>query len=255
SRLLPFRDSIGLSKRRVDQAVRDAALDEEAREDLRAHPDQYRVPRVTASIVARAVASFVPLKAPEAKDIERAFQKARKEAGSAAADPAWVDSVRAGLPERIKQDRALDNAYRVLRDAASKLQKGEPAPRVALRTGGVTSSFTLYRGEPVSAPSLAEGAFLDSLYALRSGAVVGPRFARDSVFVVRVESLDPSYLPPYEAVREAARSNAFLARRAAIEREAKAHFQAHRADYVTKPKWIFDYVLFRKAAPESVSIP
>ena len=255
SRLLPFRDSIGLSKRRVDQAVRDAALDEEAREEVRAHPDQYRVPRITASIVARAIASFVPVKAPEAKDVERAFQKARKETGSAAASPAWVDSVRAGLPERLRQERALDNAFRVLRDAASKLQKGEPAPRVALRTGGVTSSFTLYRGEPVSAPSLAEGAFLDSLYALRSGAVVGPRFASDSVFVVRVESLDPSYLPPYEAVREAARSNAFLARRAAIEREAQAHFQAHRGDYLTKPKWIFDYVLFRKSTPESVSVP
>jgi len=255
SRLLPFRDSIGLSKRRVDQAVQDVALDEEAREEVRLHPDRYRVPRVTVSIVARALSSFALVKAPEAKDVERAFEKARKKAGSAAANPGWADSVRAGLPERISQDRARENAFRVLRDAASKLQKGEDATRVALRTGAVYSSFRLYRGEPVSAPSLAEGAFLDSLYDLRAGAVVGPRFAQDSIFVVRVESLDPSYLPPYEAVREAARSNALFARRAVVEREAEAFFQTRRGDYLTKPKWIFDYVLFRKAAPESVFVP
>jgi len=255
SRLLPFRDSIGLSKRRADQAVRDAALDEEAREEVRTHPDRYYVPRITVSVVARAVASFVPVKPIEAKDIERAFEKARKEAGSAAASPAWVDSVRACLPERLRQERARDTGFRVLRDAASKLQKGEEAQRTALRAGAAISAFTLYRGEPVSAPSLVEGVFLDSLYGLRSGTVVGPRFGGDSVFVVRVESLDPAFLPPYEAVREAARSNVLLARRVVVERQAEAFFQERRGEYLTKPKWIFDYVLFRKSAPESVSVP
>lgn len=255
SRLLPFRDSIGHAKRRADAAVRDAALDADAREEMTLHSDAYRVPRVTATILARAVSSLTPVKAPSAKDLNRAFERTRKEAGSSAESPGWSDSVRAALPGRISEERAREAAHRVFRDAAQALRGGQNAPRLASRVGAAHTSFTLYRGEPVSAPSLAEGAFLDSLYGLRSGTVVGPRFARDSVFVVRVESLDLSYLPPYEAVRASARSNAVLARRRAVEREAEAFFQTKRGNYLMKPKWIFDYVLFRKEAPESVDVP
>lgn len=255
SRLLPFRDSIGQAKRRADSIVRDAALDAEAREEVRLHPDPYRVPRITASILARAVSSFTPPKPPAAKEVDKAFEKLRKAAGAAAAAPGWSDSVRAGLPERMARDRTMENAFRALRDVADRLKKGEDASRLAPRSAAVHSSFSLYRGEPLAAPVLAEGAFLDSLYGLRPGAVVGPRFARDSVFVVRVESLDPAFLPPYEAVRTFARSNLLIERRRALEAEAESFFRAKRGDYLTKPKWIFDYVLFSKAAPESVPVP
>ncbi|HKQ19957.1 MAG TPA: peptidyl-prolyl cis-trans isomerase [Candidatus Eisenbacteria bacterium] len=255
SRRLPFRDAIGMSKRRADQALREAELDAAAREEVRLHPDAYRVPRLSASIVARSISSFAKEKPVTPKDIDRAYDKLRRAAKSRATDPGWSDSVRAALPEQIKRERVEQDAFHEFRDVASKLKKGEAASHVAMRVGRTLSTFTLYRGEPIAAPLLVEGAFLDSLYLLRPGSVIGPRFARDSVFVVRVESLDPSFLPPFEATRTAARSNALLARRAQVEREAEAFFQTRRGDYLTKPKWIFHYVLFRKAAPESVAVP
>lgn len=255
SRLLPFRDSVGFSKRRVDQGVRDAALDAEAHEEVRLHPDDYRLPRLTATILARAVSAYSTPKPPSSKEIDRALQKIRKEAGAAATAPGWSDSVRALLPDRIRQERTLQSGLREFGDVAARLTRGENASRVAPRVGATNSSFTLYKGEPVVAPSLVEGSLLDSLYDLRPGAVVGPRVARDSVFAVRVESLDPGFVPPFEAVRASARSNALLAKQRVLEAEAEKFFETKRGDYLTKPKWIFDYVLFRKAAPESVVVP
>ena len=112
---------------------------------------------------------------------------------------------------------------------------------------------SLYRGEPLPGPLLVEGALLDSLYTLRPGDVLGPRVKGDSAFVARVEALDPSYMPPYEAVRPAARAAAAERRRQRQEADAESYFREHHGDYRTPTRWVIDAVLFRKAKPQDVS--
>lgn len=255
ARLLPFRDVVGLAKRRADSALRDLAIDSLAREEARLHPETYQVPRLAATVLARSLESFEDRKPLSSKDVDRALQRRRREAGVPESDHAWTDSTRAALPERLRSERRLSAAFKGMRDAAGQLRKGEPAARVAARGQAAASSFELYKGEPMAAPLLVEGALLDSLYTLSPGDVAGPRVRGDSIFVVRVERLVSDFLPPFEAVRTAARSNALLARRRAIEREAEGFFQSRRGEYLTKPKWAFDYVYFRKEAPESVDVP
>ena len=116
-------------------------------------------------------------------------------------------------------------------------------------------AIDLYRGQPLAHPMLLEGAFLDSLYAMRPGTVIGPRPAQDSLFVVRIDRIDPAFVPPYEAVRQAANANAQLARRWALEKEAASYYEAHKDDFKTKPEWVFDYVYFRRPHADSVAVP
>ncbi|HEX7078697.1 MAG TPA: peptidyl-prolyl cis-trans isomerase [Candidatus Eisenbacteria bacterium] len=253
ARLQTFRDVAGLAKRHADAELRDAVNDSLAREEIRLHPETYTVPRVAATILARGLAGFMDERAISRKDLDRELKRRRKAAGVPESDRAWADSVRATLPERMRAERRDGAAFRTLRDAAKELRSGSP-DRVAARAGAGVESFELYRGQPPAAPMLVEGLVLDSVYALRPGDVFGPRFARDSVFVVRVDRLDPAFLPPYGELRTVARSNALLAQRQAQEQEAARYFAEHRDDYMTKPKWIFDYVLFRKVAAESVAV-
>lgn len=253
ARVQSFREAVGLAKRRADIELRDAVNDSLGREELRLHPEKYTMPRIAATILARPAAAYAEGKAISKKDLERELARRRKAARVPASDRAWADSVRAVLPERMRLERRDAAAFRAFRDVVKRLQKESPE-RVAGRDGAVVESFDLYRGQPIESPMLVEGAVLDSLYALRPGEVFGPRFARDSVYVARIDRVDPAYRPPYEAVRAAARSNALLAKREADVARAKGWFEGHRNDYMTKAKWVFDYVLFRKAPAESVAV-
>lgn len=254
ARRLPFREVVTQAKRKADAALRDDAVDSLAREEVRLHPETYAVPRVGATILARSLGSFNPGRAPSKKDVEKRLDRLRRRMNVSDTATAWKDSVRAAIPNQVRQERRLEAAFRTMRDAASRLARREDPTRVAARSGASASGFTLYRGGPPVAPLLVEGPLLDSLYTLRAGAVVGPRVKGDSVFVVRVELLDPSFLPPYEAISAAARTAALERRRERVVSESEAYFREHRGEYKTPTRWVLDYVFFRKIKPEEVSI-
>jgi parvulin-like peptidyl-prolyl isomerase len=254
-RRLPLSDVELQVKRKADSAVRDADLDSLARVQVREHPDDYAVPRVVADLVTRPIASFPAGKAPSSKDVKKALDRARKEAGVSDTALAWMDSVRAALPSRIESERRLDAATKKMKDAAKRLKKGDPVGRVAAKEHADAATLTAYRGEPPTAPRLVEGALLDSLYALRPGTVVGPLVVRDTIFVARVDSIDLRFTPPFEAVRADAREAALATKRSALESLAEGYFQEHRDDYLTPRRWVLDYVFFRRARPESVQVP
>jgi len=209
---------------------------------------------VGSSIVARALDSFDAGRPPSAKDVDKTLRRLREKAGVSDTARAWADSVRAELPHRMLAERRLEQARKTMKDVVSRLKRGEPAANVAARIRGSATSFESYRGEPPQAPRLVEGALLDSLYGLRAGAVLGPFVARDSVFAVRADRVDLDFTPPFEAVRAEARAAAVAAKRAAAEREAEGYFASHRQEYLTAPRWIFDYVFFRKASADSVDV-
>jgi len=254
ARRVPFSEAVPFAKRKADALVQDAALDSLARQEVRENPDPYYAPRLQASIVARSLDSFESGPAPTSKEIEKRLERMRKEQQIPEANRAWTDSVRPTLPAVILRERRVTSAMRSMKEAASRLQKRESAARVATRHAGVLSAFQLYRGEPPLRVSLVEGAFLDSLYALSPGAVVGPRVREDSVFVVRVEHLDFKFMPPYAAVEPAAKTAIIERRRASLTREAEAWFLSHRGSYQTPKRWVLDVVPFPRPKKEDVPI-
>lgn len=255
ARIQTFREVAGQAKRRADAQIREGLADSLGREELRLHPETYAVPRLTATIVARSAAEIDTGTTPTSKEISKLLEKRRKAAKIKKSNRAWLDSLAAALPAEVRKQRRDEAILRSFRDTIGRLRAGAPGARVANETGGVAEAVDLYRGQPIEEPILLEGAFLDSLYTVRPGAILGPRAAHDSLFVVRVDRIDPGFVPPYEAVRQAASSNAQMVKRWATEKEAQLYYEAHKEDFKTKPEWVFDYVYFKRANPDSVPVP
>lgn len=255
ARTQTFREVAAIAKRRADGQMREGLADSLGREEHRKNPQTYAVPRLTATVIARAASEIAPPTEPTAKDVEKLLDRRRKAAKIKKSNRAWLDSLRAALPAEMRKQRRDEAISRTFRDTVTRLRTGDTGLRVANQTGGVAQAIDLYRGQPVAHPILLEGAFLDSLYTMRPGTVVGPRPAHDSLFVVRIDRVDPAFVPPYEAVRQAANANAQLVRRWALEKEAASYYEAHKDDFKRKPEWVFDYVHFRRAHADSVPVP
>lgn len=255
SKVRPFLDVVPAAKRGADRELEEARLDSLGRADYAANPGEYHLPRIRAAAVVRSLASFDDGWSPSGRDLRHALHDLRKRAGVSDTARAWADSVMAALPGRLRAERLRRRALKTMKDAAKRLRGGHDPDRTAARVKGYVTRIDLYRGEPPHGPSVVEGAFLDSLYSFTGGAVVGPRVTGDSVFVVRVQEVDPTFLPPYDAVRARARARVREAKREREQRAAGLWFNERREDYKTPERWVFDYVFFRAAPAESIPIP
>jgi len=253
-RRVTFTEAVPQAKRKADMALHETLTDSLARAEVRLHPENFRAPKIRASVIARGLSSFEAGSPPSSKDVDRRVNQIRKDQKIENATRAWQDSMRAVVSKTMIEERRVGSAMRVMRDAAIHLRKGEDASRVALRAGASRREFQLYHGEPPTSPLIVEGATLDSLFELRAGDVLGPRVRQDSVYVVRVETSDPNFLPPYEVIRPDAHAAVQDRRTAEWAKEGEAYFRDHRDNYLTPPRWVVDYVVFRKARPESVQV-
>jgi len=253
--LRSFRDAAPLAKRRADLLARGALIDSLARLDYVSHPEKYRVPQLTAAIVARATRSFVDSRPVSERDVARTLDRLRTDAGLPDTARAWADSIMKTLPDRVRKDRQLDLALRTMGGAAGRLRRGDRPDEVAKRYGAVLDPVTIYKGQPPELPSLLEGALLDSLYKSPAGTVAGPRVMRDSVFVVRVAEVNDRFQPPYGAVRTMAHAEVEARRVVDAGREAERFYDDHKDRYRTPQRWLFDYVLFHKMKPELAPVP
>ncbi|MBI4364680.1 MAG: peptidyl-prolyl cis-trans isomerase [Candidatus Latescibacteria bacterium] len=251
----PFREVVGLAKRRADAQRRESELDSLARAEYQSHTERYRTPYVVAAAIARALASFDDERPVSERDVRRALERLRKAGGYSDTARAWADSVLRRLPETVQRERRLAAASKSMRHVMERLKRGEPEAEVARRHDATLIPISMYRGQPPAAPSIVEGPFLDSLYRKSPGAVVGPRVARDSMFVVRVSRVDDQFLPPFEAARISARFDVDLKRARATEREAEAYFSTRRERHLTPLRWGFDFVRFVKMKPDSAPVP
>ncbi len=252
---VPLREAAALAKKQADAAIQSAYVDSLARRELALHPDAYVRPRLDAVVVARPLAAYEESKRISDKDIRKALERARREAGVSDTARAWLDSVRTTLPARLGRERRLAKAMRAMRDVVKDLRKGSDAARVAERRQATLSRVDLYQGQPTAHAGLLEGAFLDSLYTLRPGAVPEPRVSRDSIFVVRIEALDPAFRPPYETVREETRTAALQERQRNLEEEARAWFAERRERYMTPTRFVFDAAFFSKETLDTLGVP
>ena len=254
ARRLPFLEVVYYAKRKADVQVRDQVLDSLAREDVRLHPENYYAPKIEVSIVARGLNTFEEGSPPTAKEIDRRLEKLKDDLHLPDSSRAWLDSTRASIPALIVQERRVKSGFHVMKDAAGKLAKKESAGRVASRYGGVLSLVRTYRGQPPQRPSLLEGKLLDSLYTMRAGAVVGPRVKDDSVYVVRLETIDVTHVPPFAEVKDDARAAVEARQRADLAKDAEAWFASRGGAYRTPSRYILDVVFFAKKKPEAVAV-
>lgn len=255
SRLVSLREAAAAAKRKADAEVRDAFVDSLARAEIDRHPESYLRPLVLVTVVARPLAAYDDPKPIAPKDVEKSLRRLRKEAGIADTARAWIDSVRTALPARLGAERRLAAGSKAMREILRELEKGKAAAEVAGRRNATVSLTELYRGQPPAQPGLAEGAFLDSLYDRRPGSVVGPRVTRDTIFVARVERVDPAFRPPYETVRAEARTAALLARRQETEREAERWFRDRRERYMTPVRFVLDAAYLPKQPLDTLAVP
>jgi parvulin-like peptidyl-prolyl isomerase len=255
SKLRTFFEAVGAARRGADDELREARLDSLGRAEYERRSESYRVPRLTAVAVTRSLASIDDNSPPRDRDVRRELGRLRDRAGVSDTNRAWTDSVMASLPGMLRAERTRGAAWKEMRDAAKRLRRGQRPEEVAKRVKGDVIRLALYKGEPPLHASVIQGTFLDSLYAFAGGSVVGPRTSGDSVFVVKVVEVDPTFLPPYEAVRARARAAVLAAQEQDEVRVAEAWFQDRREAYRTPERWVFDYVTFRKARPESIPIP
>jgi hypothetical protein len=255
ARPVPFREGVSLAKRRADAEKREAEIDSLAHAELTGKGSDYRRPRLVASVLARPLAAFEDPKPVSAKDVSKALEKARKAAGIPKSARAWLDSVRTTLPAAIAAERRAAAAGKGMQEIVADLNRGDAPETVAKRRLASLARVGLWRGQPPADAGLAEGAFLDSLYDLRPGSILGPRASRDTVFVARVDSLDTDFVAPYEAVKEEARSAALMKRRQASEREAEVWFADHRDRYLRPIRFVLDLVVFSKAKNDTTLVP
>jgi parvulin-like peptidyl-prolyl isomerase len=255
SAVRPFREAAAFAKHRADAALRDAVIDSLARLDYASRPESYRLPRLSALVLARAVDSFVDSGPVSQKEVARALERIRKGAGMPDTARAWADSILKSLPDLVRKERRLDQAFKTMGEAAERLKRGDRPEEVGRRFSAALDPVSIYQGQPPEQPLLLEGAFLDSLFKRSAGTVLGPRVLRDSVFVVRVGEVNDKFQPPYEAVRGMAHAEAEKKRQEETEREAESYFESHRDLYRTPQRWTFDYVLFRKMKPDSAPVP
>ncbi|HXL14817.1 MAG TPA: SurA N-terminal domain-containing protein, partial [Methylomirabilota bacterium] len=153
-----FRDAAPLVKRRADLLAHDALIDSLARLDYAAHPEKYRLPQLTAAIVARATASFADSRPVSERDVARTLERLRKDSGLPDTARAWADSIMKTLPDRVRMERRLDLAFRTMGEAAARLRRGDRPEDVAKRYEAALDPVTIYKGQPPEQPFLLEGA-------------------------------------------------------------------------------------------------
>jgi parvulin-like peptidyl-prolyl isomerase len=254
TRTVPLREAAAVAKKEADAARQEAFLDSLARREMELQPNAFLRSRVVAVALSRPLAAYEDSRRISDREIRRALDRARKEAGVADTAHAWLDSVRTTLPSMLGEERRLAVAFRAMGDVAKDLRKGGAADPVAARRKASVTRVDLYKGQPPMQPGILEGPFLDSLYALRPGTVLGPRVVRDSIFVVRLEALDPAFSPPYETVRAEARTAALRRRRTEMERAAEAWFADRRDRYMTPMRFVLDVAFVPKTTLDTLGV-
>ena len=253
--LRPFKDAVALAKRKADAKLHETETDSLARLEYTAHPEQYRLPLLRATVLARAASTFDDPRPISDREVSEALARLKRSSGVSDTARAWADSVLKALPERIRTERALSAGYRTLEEAASRWKRGESPEGLAKRYAATVSRLSIYKGEPPTAPRLLEGSFLDSLYQRSAGSIAGPRALHDSLFLVRVDEVNDRFQPPFEAIRPELRAAIESRRASETEREAQAYYAAHKGEYRTPQRYAFDYVVFRRMKPDSVPVP
>jgi parvulin-like peptidyl-prolyl isomerase len=200
------------------------------------------------------------VKPPAPQEVERWYaQHGRSLFGVPDSSKAWfpplTDSLRAVVAARWVSEQRERMAGEAMGRIVPALRTARDARAAAKSSGAVAETLSLIM---TSAPdSLFSVAFVDSLLAAAAaskGALQGPRAFGRYWSVWRVDAVDTSHVPPYEAVRARSDQEFAADRRAREEAEGRAWFEQHREDFKTSVRYALDCVGVQIPPADSVRI-
>ncbi len=255
----PMREALGDVKRRADAEQRRLAVEAERRAFYEANHARWRGTRAALTRLTLN-ASTLALKPPP-PEVDRWYARHGHSLFDLAdTSKAWLppltDSLRAAVHARMMEEQRGQRLTEVMGRIVAGLSRTRDAHALARAHGAAAETLSLVKG--ADPDTLFNAAFVDSLLASAAaaqGMVQGPRAFGSSWAVWRVDAVDTTFVPPYEAVR--ARSDQEFAedRRRKEEADASAYFDQHREEYKTPVKYALDYVAVRIPPPDSVRIP
>jgi parvulin-like peptidyl-prolyl isomerase len=255
----PMREIPADVKRRADAEKRKTQLDGDHLAYYQTHRDEYRGPRAAVTRVVLRESSVPAPKAPSNRDVER-WYAAHGRSLLALADnatlPALDDSLREVARAQMAVEARAEAAQKTMNGVVSGWRSGRDVRSLARSTSAVVETTTFLRG---GSDTLFAAAMLDSLLggpaATRPGAIQGPRSFAARLAAWRVDALDTSFVPPYEAVKSRVDLGFQEEKRQKEEAEALAYYHLHRAAYKTKPKYTVEYVSVLIPPADSVTVP
>ncbi len=254
----PLREIIADVKRRADIEKRRVTTEADRHAYYDQHPELFRTPRLEVSrLVARDDAQK-PSK-PSTKQIEAWYAQNGRSlmpGPDAAGRPALplTDSLRAVIRDRLTAASQREKAAAALAKIAREWESGKDVSGKLPSASARLDKLTLAKGALVD--SLWPVPFMDSLVTrpVQLGVVQGPRSFAGQTVLWRVGSRDTTYLQPYDQVLTQVIAGVADAKRLKDDAEAQVWYDAHRADYKTKPKFVIEYIGVKIPPQDSVAL-
>ena len=260
-RVPAFGEVLGEVKRRADAEKRRTQLEADKLAYFESHRADFRSARASATRVVLKPAA-VNVKDPSKSDITRWYERNGRtlfagDSARAANPPALTDSVRDLVRVRLIDEARNQRVAQSLGRIATGLQRN---PRgvwnLARAENAKADTLTLWKDGPRD--SVFTSTLVDSLLgppgAGLVGTIQGPRAFGAYEAVWRIDAVDSAFVPSFEASRSRVERAFQEDRRKKDEDEGKVYFEAHRADYKTKPKFVVDYVQVKIPSLDSVQV-
>ncbi len=255
----PLREVLADVKRKADDERRKTTLEAEKRAFYEGNPGRFRTARASLTRVLLSEAAL-SVRGPAARDEERwylANGRSLAPLAEGGALPALNDSLRGIVRERILEQSRAEAAARALAGVATGWRAGRDVRSLARAARATVETLTVTRGGPPD--TLFSVALTDSLIDEGArgavGVLAGPRRFSERWVLWRVESGDSAFVPEFATARARVDREYADHKRLEEEEEARIHYEAHRGDYKTKPKFVLDYIAVRILSADSMNVP
>ncbi len=257
--LPPLAEVLPDVKRQADVEARRDAADRERQAFYAAHPERWRTMKMTVTRISIPDAAIVD-KTPTPAEIEKWYKENGRMWLTGRNDstrplPALNDTLRLRAKPFV-QHAARPALVESVTDRLKADLKTLRDPKTYGHRDGVSAeTVTLERG--ITIDSLFIPPFVDSLYATafeQRGVVRGSQFLSHRYVVWRVDQVDTSTVPTYDAVRAKVDAAVRQLHDAQDEAEARTWFAAHRTTYKTPVRYAIRYIAVRQEPADSVKI-
>ena len=252
-----IREVLGEVKRRADVEKRRVTQEVERHAFYDANRERWRGTRVSLTRVTFDP-STIAVKPPSPQEVERWYaQHGRSLFGMADTLKAWLppisDSLRAAAGAHMTDAQRSQRVAEAMSRIVAAMRTTRDPRSLAKANGATAETLTFVKGS--ARDTLFDPTFMDSLLASAvKGTINGPRAFRTRWAAWRVDAVDTSFVPPYEAARVRSDREFAEERRRKDEAEARTYFDGHRELYKTPVKHALDYVAVRIPQPDSVRI-
>ena len=254
-----LREAFADAKRRADAEKRRVTGEADRRAFFAKNADRWRGRR--AGVTRFTInANKLAVDPPAPQEMERWWAANGRSVlelpDSVKAVPALNDSLRAIVRERMAEEARPRRAAEALGRVAAQMAASRDLKALARANGAAMETLSVQRFTPPD--SVFGPVFVDSLLAgaiATRGQVQGPRSLGPWWVVWRVESVDTSYTPGYDAIQARVDLDFAEEGRRTEEAKARAHYDAHRAAYRTPERYGFDVITVRTPDPDTTKVP